>query len=417
MIRRTRNAVALGAAAALFLGACSGDSGDSSESITFALYMTADSPQRAVLEEVIADFQEETGIDVELSYETSNYENNIKVQMAAGNLPDVFTTHGWSVLRYAEFLEPLTDRSWVERVNPGLDESMRDDDGTLYALPIEYTVAGINVNLDVLDQAGVDPAEIITWEDFENAAEAVQAVGISPITASGNSSSAGNLANYIASNAFTDEELTTFTNNEFDTDAWSQKVLDRVQTWQERDYFNPDYVSASLDDMASQLAQGQAAFALVPASSILATALQLNPDAQIGFIPIPSDAGERYVIGGEGINAYGVSKNSSNKEAALQFIDFLAEPENASRIAESLGSYSGLTDVEVDLGILQSSYDTWVAPAEIPTKPFFDRVYLPNGIWNTMIASTDAVITGQESPAQASEQMRIQFDTLQGQQD
>ncbi len=412
-VRTFRVGAAAAVVAALALTGCSASG--QSDSITFSLYMTADSAERAVLEDLIADFTEQTGTKVELSYDTTNYENNIKVQMAANNLPDVFATHGWSVLRYADFLEPLNDRDWVENVNPALDESMRDDDGNIFSLPIEYTVAGIDVNLDVLEEAGVDPNGITTWDDFDAALAQVAAQGITPITASGKSSSAGNMADYISSGAFSEDQLAAFSDGDFDTDAWAEQVLSHVQAWQKEGYFNPDYVSASLDDMASQLAQGQAAFALVPASSILATALQLNPDANIGFLPIPNDDGEPYLVGGEGINSFGVSKASKNKDAALEFIDFLAEPENAAKLAASIGSYSGLTDVDVDLGVLQSSYDTWVAPAEIPTLPFFDRAYLPNGIWNTMIASTDSVITGQSTPADAAEQMKAQYDTLSSQ--
>lgn len=407
-------AAALLGVAALVLSGCSA-SEPSSPTLTFSLYMTADSAAREVYEGIIDEFTEQTGIAVEMSYDTTNYENNLKVQMASNNVPDVFATHGWSVLRYANFLEPLDDQEWTENVNPALDSSMRDDAGHLYALPIEYTVAGIAVNREVLEAAGVDENTIETWSDFDAALAKVAATGVSPITASGKSSSAGNIADFIASNAFTEKQLASYSDGDFDTDAWADRVLSHVETWTEKGYINPDYVSASLDDMASQLAQGQAAFALVPASSILATALQLNPSADIGFIPIPSDENGPFLVGGEGIHSFGVSKQSKNKEAALQFLDFLAEPDNAAAIASALGSYSGLTDVEVDLGVLQSSYDTWVAPAELPTEPFFDRVYLPNGIWNTMIATTDSVITGQATPEEAAEQMKQQYDTLYSQ--
>lgn len=406
-----RTGVVAATAAALLLTGCSAPGSDQ-QNLTFSLYMTADSPARAVYEKLIADFTQETGVAVDMTYDTTNYENNIKVKMAANNLPDVFATHGWSVLRYSEFLQPLDDQPWTGDVNTALNTSMRDDQGHLYALPVEYTVAGIAVNQDVVEKAGVDATAIKTWDDFHAALTKVAATGVTPITASGKSSSAGNMADFIASNAFTDAQRESFLGGTFDTAAWSERVLSHVEDWRTAGFFNADYVSASLDDMASQLAQGQAAFALVPASSILATTLKLNPSANIGFIPIPSDESERFLVGGEGIHSFGVSKAGKNKEAALKFVAFLAEPEHAAAIASALGSYSGLTNVKVDLGVLQSSYDAWVTPAQLPTKPFFDRVYLPNGIWSTMIATTDSVITGQASPDQASEQMKLQYDTL-----
>lgn len=103
-----RAGAAAAIAAALLLTGCSA-SGSDKPTITFSLYMTADSAAKPVYEKLIDEFTDKTGIAVDMSYDTTNYENNIKVQMAAGNLPDVFATHGWSVLRYSDFLEPLDD--------------------------------------------------------------------------------------------------------------------------------------------------------------------------------------------------------------------------------------------------------------------------------------------------------------------
>lgn len=44
--------------------------------------------------------------------------------------------------------------------------------------------------------------------------------------------------------------------------------------------------------------------------------------------------------------------------------------------------------------------------------PVFDRVYLPNGIWNTMCTTTDGLVTGQMDAAGATGQMKTQFESL-----
>lgn len=418
-----RLALAAATVAALALAGCSSGSSESGESGTASgetldvyLSMTTGSAQYAEMQELISKFEEETGNKIELTIDSDNYENNMKVRMASGNLPDIWSTHGWSVMRYSSFLEPLDDQSWEQYVAPGLDESMRDANGSIYALPIEYTVTGILTNFDVLDEVGVDPDDIETWDDFSDVLAKVTAAGKSGIASSGkDNSSAGNLANEIAANAFTDDQLSAFTNGTFDSDAYQSGVLDMIDEWADAGYFNADYVSASFDDTGKALAQGDAAFAFAQ-PSLLTTALTFNADANIGFIPFPSNGtnGE-YLVGGEGVNAYGVWKDSEKKETALEFLDFLADPENAKPLVESIGTYSGLTNVEVDLGTIQSSYDKWVKPGELPTKPFFDRVYLPSGMWSTMVSSTDAVISRQSTPADATKQMSDQFATLFGQ--
>ena len=63
-----------------------------------------------VLEEIIDAFMEENpDVHVEIQVNTTDYENLMKAKMAANDLPDVFMTHGWSLLRYSEYLYPLTD--------------------------------------------------------------------------------------------------------------------------------------------------------------------------------------------------------------------------------------------------------------------------------------------------------------------
>ena len=39
----------------------------------------------------------------------------MKTKMAANDLPDLWTTHGWSVNRYSEYLRPLNDREWAKK--------------------------------------------------------------------------------------------------------------------------------------------------------------------------------------------------------------------------------------------------------------------------------------------------------------
>ena len=404
--------------AGLALTGCSSGGGGaaSSDGLDVYLNMPSGSAQVAVMEDLAKSFTEETGTKVNLTFESTNFENNLKVRMASGNLPDVWSTHGWSVLRYGQFLEPLNGQPWEQYVNKGLDNSMRDAEGNLYALPIEYTVTGFVANLDVLKEAGVDADSITTMDGFTAALAKVKAAGKIPVVSAGKENGpAGDLANFIASGAFSEAELTATKAGTFDKAGYQKLVLDPIEDWATKDYFNPDYVSAAFEDMAQQLAQGNAAFGATQ-PTLMTAALEINPDANIGFIPFVAENNEPYLVGGEGVNAYGVWKDSTRKEEALKFLDYLAKPANAQKLAQAIGTYSGLTNVDVDLGSLQPTYDKWVTPGELPTLPFYDRVYLPNGMWSTIVTTTDAVISKQSSAADAANQMDAQFTTLFGQQ-
>ena len=64
-----------------------------------------------LLTALIAQFKEETGIEVVLTaYNADDYESALKTRMASNELPDVWETHGWSRLRYGEYLYPVNRR-------------------------------------------------------------------------------------------------------------------------------------------------------------------------------------------------------------------------------------------------------------------------------------------------------------------
>jgi raffinose/stachyose/melibiose transport system substrate-binding protein len=359
---------AAGTAAAVLLGAsgCSA-SGTDANTVTFQTNLSVDSKLMAAFTELTAKFAAANpDITVDVLPSGISYESDMKVRLAANNVPDIIATHGWSLLRYSEFLEPLQNEPWAANFNPALDSAMKNADGEFFAFPVDTDVAGIIYNGDVLAAAGIDPADIRTWSQFSAAAAAVKAAGVSPITVSGKDGGpAGNVAD-----------------------------------WREAGYFNPDYSSATADDMARALANDQTAF-VFSQNAVANDALQYSPDANLGFIPVPSATSSTpQLIGGE-MNAYGISKTSANIAGAKAYIAFLAEPENASILAEAAGNLPGLTNATAALGALQPSFDT-----------YFDRVYLPNGMWNTMVTTTDSVITGQSDVAGAVRQMGSDFASL-----
>ncbi len=391
-------------------------SGGGGDTLEFFLNMGADTPQYKVMTELIDTYEQQKGVTINVTQASTDYEDQMKVRLAAGNVPDLFSTHGWSLLRYSKFLEPLTDQPWAKDVNPALDSAMRDADGNIFAFPGETDVAGLLYNADVLSGAGVDPSKVTTWDDFDAAAKAVADKGKTPIYSSGKSQGpAGHIADYLAIDAYTRPELDQLKAGTFVTEPYTG-LLTRVETWRKNGWFNKDYTSASQDDMARALADGATGFEFMQ-TSVLSQALTYNPDAKIGFLPLPPTTGDKpYLVGGEGIDSFGVSKTSTHKQQALDFLTFLSQQDNAAKLAEATASAPGLKSVKVDFGPLASSFETYVTPGTTPVQAYFDRVYLPNGMWNTMVATTDSVISGQGSVNAAVDQMKRQFETLFGQQ-
>lgn len=352
-------------------------------------------------------------VSINLVPMTNTYEADMKVRLASSDIPDIWATHGWSLLRYSDFLEPLNKRSWAKNFNPALAPAMENKSGEFFALPADTDVAGIVYNKKVLADAGIDPATLTTWDDFAAAAAKLKTAGVTPISASGKDSwFAGNIADFIASGAVNKSEKAGLIKGDFASGGYT-KVLDLVQSWQKAGYFNADFSSATTDDLTRSLAQGKTAFIFVQ-NYVVASALGFVPDAELGYFPIPSASGKPYLVGGEG-HAYGVSKTSKHKDQALEYIDFLAQPDNLGKLASAIGGIPGLTNAKSDLGVLQASYEKFVKPGTFPLDPYFDRVYLPNGMWDTMVTTTSGVVTGQSGVTESVGQVKKQFGTLYGQ--
>ena len=399
------------AATTLALSACTASGDDGDVTLEFQTGLGSSDPILTDLTTITEAFEADNpGVTIDLVPMTNTYEADMKVRMSSNDLPDLWSTHGWSLLRYSEFLEPLDTQPWAKNFNEALAPAMKNDDGQFFALPADTDVAGIVYNKSVLEAAGVDPATLTTWDAFDEAAAKVKASGVTPITASGKDSwFAGNVADFLASGAYSQSELDSLADGTFEADGYTT-FLDEVSKWSDDGYFNADYSSASQDDIARSLAEGDTGFVFVQ-NYLVATALSLNPDAQIGYFPVPSFDGDPYLVGGEG-HAYGVSKTSEHKDVALDYLAYLAEPENLSVLASAIGGVPGLTDATSDLGVLTDSYEQFVAPGDFRLEPYFDRVYLPNGMWDTMVTTTDSIITGQSDVPSAVDQVEAQFTTL-----
>ncbi|KQR39427.1 ABC transporter substrate-binding protein [Microbacterium sp. Leaf159] len=391
---------------------CAGSGSSATTTLEFQTATGADSPVFAELEAAAEAFTKENPeIAIDVIPQTSSYEADMKVRLAADDVPDIMGTHGWSLLRYSPFLEPLKAQAWNADVNPALNDAMRGEDDEIYALPIVTDVAGLVVNYDVLESVGASASDLTTWSGFTEVAEKIAATGIAPIVVGGKDEFQGNVVDWMASAYYDEASLQDLGEGTWVNEPY-EEMLTLVDDWRAADLFNDDYSSATGDDMARALADGQGAFEFGQNSRITA-ALDYNPDANIGYIPVPAlEGGDPFLIGGEMV-AFGTARGGEHLEESLKFLNFLSEPDRIASLAAAAGNAPGLVTADVKLaGPLADSYNEYAASGEVPLVPYFDRVYLPNGMWDTMVTTTDAVITGQQNPSAATSQMASDFDSL-----
>lgn len=375
------------------------DTSKKPEDVTLTVWASGAGAQVDAMKAACEAFAEKTGYKIEFSAPGESYEELMKTKMAANDMPDVFDTHGWSVARYSEYLMPLNEIEATANINSQIKNIVSDENGDIYALPFDMDISGIVYNVDVLNEANVDVDSIKTWADFEAACEAVKAIGKNPIHIGGsNSFTVGWFYNRVAPSFYITDETNSqaedLKNGKFNADTWAE-ISAMLDSWVTKGYFNEDCVSGEYTADVASLATGETAF-LFYGNIAITLGLGINENANLGMMPLPAKSAndEPTLTAGENV-ALGIWKDTKVKDEAIELLNYLAQPEVAKTIAEATGNASALTNVEVDLGMVQQYLDKY---ADVETFPYFDREYLPSGIWD-VICSTGQIVLSQKEGA------------------
>ncbi|OBZ13910.1 binding protein msmE [Bacillus sp. FJAT-26390] len=370
--------------------------------------------QAALLQEMTNKFMEENpNIKVEFSAPGSEYENIMKLKMASNELPDVFATHGWSQIRYGEYLADLRDEEWVSRLHEAIKPAVTDADGKVYALPMDQDKSGIAYNVEVLEKYGIEVPK--TYDELMAAAEKIKTESkgeVIPFHMGGADSwPIGQFFDYFATPLYTSAEVNDgaqLSDGTFDWKKWDQ-MAQMFLNLKKDGYLNPNVLTAKYSDDAQALAEGKAAFAFY-GSYVIEEAKTFNPNFKGGFMPIPSiHEGDTPTFAGGEKTTFGVWKDSPNIDAAKKYVAYFAKPENIAAMASSFALPPGLDGIEVEAGDLTGFYEKY---NDIRILPYFDRVFLPSGMWDVMCKNGADLLAGGISIEEFSKNMQQEYERL-----
>ena len=354
--------------------------------------------QSDVFKNLVSQFEAESGVNVEVVEYGNDYENTMKTRMASNSLPDVFQTHGWSILRYKEYLMDLRDEPWASDYTDAALGVIRDDDGSIYVLMTSLMVGGTVANLDILNEVGIDPYSIHTWEDFTEACAAVKAAGYTPIN---NPSEAGLLANiagtWVSYPGELAEDSEAMLDGSYDFGSY-RALLEQYAEWIDAGYFYEDALTINDTDISERFASGQAAFEIGNGGSFLVGCKTLNPYANYVFLPnfASKDGGKEFIFVGEG-DTFGIWKDSDHVAASKAFLEFMARPENASTLTASTGYVCALeSSLPYDDGYQAELYlemQDKCVDSDILYENLWDRKYMPSGMWQVFDIASDMLFS------------------------
>ena len=377
----------------------------------------ASSPTFDAVEHIVELFMEENpGVDVEYTTYGSDYENLMKARMAANDLPDVFATHGWAVNRYAEYLMPLNDLELSTRIAPAVIDTVTTDDGSIVAMPVTMEQSGMIYNKAILKEAGWDHVPR-TIDEFFQCCEDVKALGVTPVYITGKDTrNQANLMDIMAVSILitcndAGDNAEALYNGTFDWSKWAP-VSSLITELRDRGLLNVDATTADPIYTQEKLAFGEAMFNFNNQAAIT-SAWELNPDAELSMMPVPGfhEDDEQIWIGGER-ECYGIWKDTPNKELAIAFLEFMARPENVKYVCDTAGMPAGFIDIDSE----QKLSEDYAAFADLKIYPYFDREWLPSGMWATMRTIGGALTAGEMSVEESCNTMRDSYLSLMAQQ-
>ena len=373
--------------------------------------------QAKVLEEILKAYSEANpNVKIDFSAPGKEYENMMKVKMASSDMPDLWTTHGWAKARYGSFLADLRDRPWASKIDPAFKSIIADEDGKVYVLPVDEDKSMLVYNTDVFEKCGITSIPA-TMDELMAACEQIKTGSggkISPFTVSSEGWEEAQYFDYMASSLLISPEDPAknfdkaLTDGTFDWSNWTPLAA----KWQEmfdKGYINKDALTAKYNDNAKAFAEGTAAMGWY-GPYFIEEAKKVNPDLKADIMPIPAfNADGRQSFAGGEKSTIGAWKDSKNLETALAVIDFCALPENIKKMCDSTKLPSAITGVSVDLGQYTASFEKY---KDIITIPYFDRVWLPSGMWDVMCKNSQGIMAGKTTPEQFSENMKKEYERL-----
>ena len=184
----------------------------------------------------------------------------------------------------------------------------------------------------------------------------------------------------------------TLYNGTFDWSKWAP-VSGFITELRDRGLMNVDATTADPIYTQEKLAFGEAMFNYNN-QAMITSAWELNPDADLSMMPVPAfhEDDEQIWLGGER-ECYGIWKDSPNKELAIALLEFMARPENVKYVCDMAGMPAGFVDIDSE----QKLAEDYAQFADLQIYPYFDREWLPSGMWATMRTIGGALTAGEMS--------------------
>lgn len=399
-------------AATLLLSACStaptgGDTASSGDSKVLQIFWKGS--EKPGIDAVVAAYKEDNP-DLQVivtTADTSQYQATLRTQLSAGTAADVIfmwpANGNPAALRQivpGGFVEDLSDHPWVKDYPPAIAD-LTSLDGKTYLMAPAVTSFGPWYNDTALTEAGLTAPK--AWSDILPFCAAAKAQGkVAYGLGAANLDVTQNVLYglvpdlvYGADSKFDDKLAsgdTTFSTN----DGW-KTAMDEYQQMYEAGCFNDDPTGTTQDDQNKLVAAG-GAFGMFGIGFQLAALRGYAPDKQFTLYPISGDDdADTNLMAVSNAGGAAVNAKAANKKLALEFVDYLAEPDHLQIYNDALAGTvpsipTGVASTDPNL-VTISKY-----LADDQTVHFLNQFWPNARTEQAMYAGVQGILTATQSP-------------------
>ena len=298
-------------------------------------------PSTGIMQELAADFEEETGIKIEFQITPdTEWDDLLKEKLESGEGPDIICADSEPLSIYMKFnpeknLVALNNEEWVSRMDSSVLPSISYKEkvyGITFAGPKMYVYL---YNKQIFLELGLEPPT--TYEEFKTVCQTLKDAGVTPIYECAANGWHQVLPVYENAGLYTrsDDELFDKLNinkTSLEDIPGMLKIITQMKEFADLGYYHENYLTNSVEDAKQAMATGKAAIFLNEAG----WANEIEADypefsaSNLGIFAMPW--GDNQTIGvNPASNAYFINADSEYKEEAKLFFEFLARPENLKR--------------------------------------------------------------------------------------
>lgn len=317
-------------------------SGDK-EPVTLTLLANQDWVSKQYMKNIWALYEEKTGnkLDIQVVPIDSS-ETVMKTKFATGEIPDIFMHFGgYSLAAYnpEENFVDFSDAAWASDIQGYITDQVKYN-GKTYGLPFwEAAITGTVYNKAVFNELGLTAPK--TQAEFEVVCDKLLAAGVTPIFMA--FKDVWPLLYQLPMDEMVKdpETLAKLNSNQItyaDLEGFPE-MLAWYQTMAEKGYLGDMYTTNTWDGGATALASGEYGMMYVW-DSWVDTDMAGYPDEakEMGFMPAFLGYPEQGTYEGPNVCMTFANKNSKNVEAATDFVNFMADPENYNVAFDGFGT-------------------------------------------------------------------------------